>query len=77
MAKRVPISAAKALADAQGLRQVVVLGFDGERIHVVSYGVTKADCAHAAKSATWAMSALTSPTAIADLPDEDRLGADA
>ena len=32
------------------LTQVLLIGWDGERVHVVTYGKTKADCAAAAKA---------------------------
>lgn len=64
MPKRVPITAAKRLAQEQGLKQVVVLGYDGDLVHVVTYGATKADCAAAAASGKWIMSALNSPVPI-------------
>lgn len=75
MPKRVPITAAKKLAEEQGLRQVVVLAWDGDLAHVVSYGKTKSDCHQAAKSAAWVKKALTSPTPIPELPAADKLGA--
>ena len=50
MPKRVPISAAKRVAEEQGFRQVVIVGYDGERVHVVTYGKTKADCKSAAQA---------------------------
>ena len=66
MPKRVPITAAA--------RQVVVLAYDGDRIHVVTYGVTKK--VQAAKS--WIMSALKSPVPIEpptfSFPDEQASG---
>ena len=64
MAKRVPVMAAKRVAQEQGLRQVVLLAYDGELVHVVTYGKTKADCADAAKSGAWIMRALKSPVPI-------------
>lgn len=53
MPKRIPIAEAKRVAEAHGLRQVVLLGFDGERTHIVTYGVTKADCDQAATAQQW------------------------
>jgi hypothetical protein len=50
MTKRIPIATAKAVADKHDLRQVLLIGFDGERVHVVTYGKTKADCEAAAKA---------------------------
>lgn len=48
--KRMPIAAAKAVAEKYGMRQVVLLAWDGETAHAVTYGVTKADCASAAQA---------------------------
>jgi hypothetical protein len=50
MTKRIPILAAKNVADKYGLKQVLLIGWDGERVHVVTYGKTKADCEAAAKA---------------------------
>ena len=52
MPKRIPIATAKAVAEKHGLRQVLLIGYDGERVHVVTYGVTKDDCEKAAIEAT-------------------------
>jgi hypothetical protein len=48
--KRIPISTAKTVAEKHALRQVLLIGWDGERVHVVTYGKTKEDCALAAKA---------------------------
>lgn len=64
MPKRVPITAAQRVAEEQGLKQVVLLGYDGDLIHVVTYGVTKDDCNAAAKSGAWIMRALQSSVPI-------------
>lgn len=50
MPKRIPISTAKDVAEKHDLRQVLLIGYDGERVHVVTYGRTKADCEQAAKA---------------------------
>lgn len=50
MPKRIPIAAAKRVADAHGLSQVLIIAYDGERTHVVTYGRTKKDCALAAQA---------------------------
>lgn len=50
MTKRIPISTAKAVAEKHDLRQVLLIGWDGERTHVVTYGKTGADCNAAAKA---------------------------
>jgi len=64
MPKRVPITAAKRVAEEQNLKQVVLLAYDGERVHVVTYGITKADCSRAAMSGAWIMRALKSSVPI-------------
>ena len=48
--KRIPIATAKMVAEKHDLRQVLLIGFDGENVHVVTYGKTKADCAATAKA---------------------------
>lgn len=48
--KRIPIAAAKIVADKYNLQQVLLVGFDGEEVHLVTYGKTVADCAAAAKA---------------------------
>jgi hypothetical protein len=48
MVKCIPIAEARRVAEAHGLKQVVLLGFDGDKTHVVTYGVTKEDCRQAA-----------------------------
>lgn len=50
MPRRIPIAAAKEVAEKYDLSQVLLLGYDGKRAHVVTYGKTKADCAAAAKA---------------------------
>jgi len=50
MPKRIPITTAKRVAQEHDLKQVLLIGWDGERVHVVTYGKTKADCDAAAKA---------------------------
>lgn len=59
MPKRVPIAAVERLAREQGLRQAILVGWDGERTHVVTWGSTKAECAQAAEGGRWVMDAIT------------------
>lgn len=47
---RIPISTAKAVAEQHDLKQVLLIGWDGKEVHVVTYGKTKADCEAAAKA---------------------------
>jgi len=48
--KRIPIATAKEVADKHDLKQVLLIGWDGDRTHVVTYGKTKVDCEQAAKA---------------------------
>jgi hypothetical protein len=50
MPKRIPITTAKAVAEKHDLSQVLLIGWDGERVHVVTYGKTKADCEAVARA---------------------------
>lgn len=50
MPKRIPIAAARRVAEEFGLKQCLLIGWDGEQTHVVTYGETKADCEAAAKA---------------------------
>ena len=50
MTKRIPIKTARAVAEQHGLRHVILIGWDGDQTHIVTYGVTKADCAAAAQA---------------------------
>lgn len=50
MPKRIPIAEARRVAEAQNCKQVVLLAWDGELVHIVTYGQTKADCRQAAKA---------------------------
>lgn len=45
---RIPVKAAKQVADEFDLKQVILLAWDGERTHIVTYGKTADDCAQAA-----------------------------
>ncbi len=55
MPKRIPITTAKEVAKKHDLSQVLLIGWDGERVHLVTYGKTKADCEKAAQAqAFWA-----------------------
>ena len=50
MVGRIPISTAKMIAEKHKLSQLLLIGWDGEFVHVVTYGKTKADCEAAAKA---------------------------
>lgn len=47
---RIPVAAARKVAEQFDLKQCLLIGWDGERVHVVTYGKTKEDCALAAKA---------------------------
>lgn len=49
MPKRIPITAARRLAEEQKCQQVIVLAWDGERTHVVTYGINPTHCKQAAQ----------------------------
>lgn len=61
MPKRIPIAAAKRLAQAHGCRQVIILAWDGKETHVVTYGETKGDCIQAAEGGNKVKRALGWP----------------
>lgn len=50
MTKGIPIKAAKDLAKQYDLKQVIILAWDGEREHCVTFGKTLEDCDQAAES---------------------------
>lgn len=51
MPKRISIKAAKQLAKDLGLNQVILLAWDGELTHIVTYGESAEDCDQAAQRA--------------------------
>jgi len=48
MPRRIPIEAAKQVGVAQDCRQIILLAWDGELTHVVTWGKSVEDCAQAA-----------------------------
>jgi len=50
---RIPIAEAKRIAEKFGCRQVLLLAFDGEQTHIVTYGKTKKDCEDVAVAQNW------------------------
>lgn len=64
MPKRIPILAASDIAKAHGCRQVIVVAWDGERTHVVTYGVTEEDCDQAAMGGNRVKTALGWPESL-------------
>ena len=88
MPARVPIAAAKGVARSYGLRQVILAAWDGERTHVVTFGVSIEDCDQAAlggnkikKALGWPEDANCLPSRVkalqAELARLKREGADA
>lgn len=49
MPKRIPITAAKRVAVEHDCQQIIMLAWDGERTHVVTYGVNPTHCKQAAE----------------------------
>ena len=64
MPNRIPISAAKEIAKQHKCRQVVLLAWDGERTHVVTYGVTTEECDQAAQGGNLVKKALGWPETL-------------
>ena len=44
----IPISTAQSIAESLELRQVIIVAWDGEKVHVVTYGGSESDSANAA-----------------------------
>lgn len=72
MPKRIPIAAASTFAKAQGLKQVIILAWDGERTHVVTYGQTAEDCDQAAQGGDKIKAALGWPESLNTAPSRVR-----
>jgi hypothetical protein len=49
MPKRIAIEKAHKFVKENNLRQVIIVAWDGEITHIVTYGVTKAECKMAAQ----------------------------
>lgn len=80
MPKRIPISIAKAVAVNTGCQQVIILAWDGELTHVVTYGKTVEDCAQAAESGNriktfmgWPENTMSQPSRVKKLEVENKL----
>lgn len=48
MTQRLPVSAARRIAEEYDCRQVILLAWDGELTHIVTYGKSADDCSQAA-----------------------------
>lgn len=64
MTPRIPISSAKRIADQHACRQVIIVAWDGERTHVVTYGKTLEECDQAALGGDRVKTALGWPDAL-------------
>lgn len=64
--KRIPIKAAKDVAEKLGLRQVILVAWDGEATHVVTYGQTVEDCKQAAEGGNVIKKAIGFPEEMTD-----------
>ncbi len=68
MSKRIPIKVARDIAKDHGLDQVILLGWDGETSHVVTYGKSVVDCDQAAQGGDLVKKALGWPAAMNAIP---------
>lgn len=60
-ASRIPIAAARRIAEEFGQRQVILVCWDGETTHVTTYGASAAECAQAAEGGNYVKRALGWP----------------
>lgn len=72
MPKRIPIAAARRFAREHNLRQVIVVAWDGELSHVVTYGKTVEDCDQAALGGNKVKTALGWPESLHAEPSRVR-----
>lgn len=70
--RRMPIKAAKDVAKVYGLRQVVLLAWDGKTTHCVTYGTTVEDCDQAAQGGNRVKAALGWPEKLQAEPSRVR-----
>lgn len=77
MPKRIPITVAKTVATTTDCRQVIILAWDGELTHVVTYGKTVEDCAQAAEGGNrlkaflgWPENTMSQPSRVKKLEKE-------
>lgn len=71
---KIPVKAAKELAEKYKAKQVILFAWDGKLTHVVTYGETVEDCAQAANGANnikkswgWPEDTLTEPARVKGL----------
>lgn len=58
MPKRISITSAEKYCKEQKCKQVIIVAWDGEYTHVVTYGITKEDCRQAAIGSVLVKTAL-------------------
>jgi len=61
MPKHLPVSDVRELGKKHALKQAILLAWDGERSHVVTWGITQEDCAQAAEGGNKLKAALGWP----------------
>lgn len=61
MAKNIPISVLRGIANKHGLQQVILMAWDGKKSHVVTYGVSEEDCDQAAQGGDFIKKAMNWP----------------
>lgn len=64
MPKRIPIKAARDVGREHGLQQVILVAWDGELTHVVTWGKTVEDCSQAADGGNRVKTALGWPESL-------------
>jgi hypothetical protein len=79
MPKRIPIKVARDVGKQTGCRQIILLAFDGELTHVVTWGKTVEDCDQAAQGGNllkkkwgWPESMQAEPSRVKKLRDRIR-----
>ena len=70
--RRIHISKAKRFARENGCRQVIIAAWDGERTHIVTYGISLEDCAQAAEGGNRIKEALGWPKDLKAEPSRVR-----
>lgn len=77
MPERIPIKAAKDLAEIYNLRQAIIIAWDGKLTHCVTYGKSIEDCDQAAiggnkikKALGWPESLMIEPSRVKKLKKE-------
>ncbi len=64
MPARIPVSAAKKLAEEYDCRQVILMAWDGKLTHCVTYGKSVEDCTQAAEGGNKIKTALGWPESL-------------